>query len=161
MEDTIFTMENVKELLLYYADSKNCAVLKDAAMDYIVQNKADAIEKLSFTDAPGNLTKDMLVALIRRERERMGLLVAVMTIILIPFVLVNYARGLTRKVLMLTGQEKCLSLLSRRNQKSTHKKRRSSDQKSCAERCKDSRIVIDCYILLYYSIECPRVMNVK
>ena len=108
VEDTIFTLENVKELLLF-AESKNCALLKEAAMDYIVENKADAIEELSFTDIPGTLLNDVLVAFIRSEKEDgagAGLMV------LLPCVSVNYARRLTRKVLMLTGQGKCSSLLS-------------------------------------------------
>jgi hypothetical protein len=58
---TTFTMENVMELLIY-AESKNCALLKEAAMDYIVENKVEAIEKLSFAKAPGTLVRDVLVA---------------------------------------------------------------------------------------------------
>ena len=54
VKTTTFTMENVMELLLY-AELKNCTLLKEAAMDYIVENKADIIKQLSFTDAPGSL----------------------------------------------------------------------------------------------------------
>ena len=63
MEGTTFTIENVMEYLLY-AESKNCALLKEAAsMDYIVENKAEVIKKLSFTDTvPGTLMRDLLVA---------------------------------------------------------------------------------------------------
>jgi len=39
VEYTIFTMENVMELILY-ADSKCCALLKEAAVAYLVENKA-------------------------------------------------------------------------------------------------------------------------
>jgi hypothetical protein len=67
VEDTIFTLENVKELLLF-AESKNCALLKEAAMDYIVENKAD-MDDVSFVDAPGTLLNDMLVAFIRSEKK--------------------------------------------------------------------------------------------
>jgi hypothetical protein len=82
VKTTTFTMENVMELLLY-AESKNCALLKEAAMDYIVENKAviikqlsftdaagllDIIKQLSFTDAPG-LLYDVLVACVKSENE--------------------------------------------------------------------------------------------
>jgi len=63
-----FTIENVMELLLY-AESKNCALLKEASMDYIVENKAEVIKKLSFADAPGTLMRDLLVATARGERN--------------------------------------------------------------------------------------------
>jgi hypothetical protein len=68
VEGTTFTIENVKELLIY-AESKNCALLKEAAMDYVVTNKADVIKKLSFNDAPGTLLNDMLTAVVRSEME--------------------------------------------------------------------------------------------
>jgi len=63
-----FTIENVMELLLY-AESKNCALLKEAAMDYIVENKGEVIEKLSFANAPGALITDVLAAVSRGERN--------------------------------------------------------------------------------------------
>ena len=62
-----FTIENVMELLLY-AESKNCALLKEASMDYIVENKAEVIERLSFANAPGALITDVLTAVSRGER---------------------------------------------------------------------------------------------
>jgi hypothetical protein len=68
VEGIIFTIENVKEILIY-AESKNCALLKEAAMDYVVANKADVIKKLSFNDAPGTLLNDMLTAFVRNETE--------------------------------------------------------------------------------------------
>jgi speckle-type POZ protein len=48
VEDTNITMDNVMELLLY-SDSKNCALLKETAMDFLVENKADVIEELSLS----------------------------------------------------------------------------------------------------------------
>jgi len=64
-----FTIENVMELLLY-AESKNCALLKEASMDYIVENKAEVIKKLSFADMiPGTLMRDLLAAVSRGERN--------------------------------------------------------------------------------------------
>jgi hypothetical protein len=72
VEDTIFTIENVMELLLY-AESKNLALLKEAAMDYIVENKNEVQEKLSFADTvPGNLMRDLLAAMSRGERAVAG-----------------------------------------------------------------------------------------
>ena len=68
VEGITFTIENVKELLIY-AESNNLALLKEAAMDYIVENKANVIEKLSFTDAPGTLLNDMLAACVRSETK--------------------------------------------------------------------------------------------
>ena len=69
VEDTTFTMENVMEHLLY-AESKNCALLKEASMDFIVENKAEVIEKLSFADmVPGTLVRDVLVATARGEKK--------------------------------------------------------------------------------------------
>ena len=54
VEDTVITIENVMDLLVY-AECKNCALLKEAAVDFIVDNKAEVIEKLSFANAPGAL----------------------------------------------------------------------------------------------------------
>jgi hypothetical protein len=56
-------MENVMELLLY-DDSKNCALLNEAAIDYIVENKANVIENLSFVEAPGTLVRDVLATVL-------------------------------------------------------------------------------------------------
>jgi hypothetical protein len=39
-------------------------------MDFIVENKADVIKKISFTDAPGTLMNDMLTAVVRSETEK-------------------------------------------------------------------------------------------
>lgn len=68
VETTTFTMENVMNLL-QYAESKNCALLKEAVLDFIALNKVDAIEKLSFNDAPGTIAKDILVAFSRGEKN--------------------------------------------------------------------------------------------
>jgi hypothetical protein len=54
---------------LLYAESKNLALLKEASVDYIVANKAEVAKELSFANAPGSLIKDLLVALIRNEKE--------------------------------------------------------------------------------------------
>jgi hypothetical protein len=56
--------------LLLYAESKNCALLKEAVMDYFVENHADVIEKLT-TNAliPGSLIKDVLETVFRGEKK--------------------------------------------------------------------------------------------
>jgi hypothetical protein len=55
---------------LLYAESKNLALLKEAAMDFIVENKSEVIKKMSFVDmVPGTLMKDLLVATSRGERN--------------------------------------------------------------------------------------------
>ena len=66
VEGTTFTIENVMEHLSY-AESKNCALLKEAVMDFIVDNKSDVIKKMSFAHVPGTLARDILVATSRRE----------------------------------------------------------------------------------------------
>jgi len=42
VSSTTMTIENVMELLLY-ADEKNCALLKEAAMDFLVKNRGEAV----------------------------------------------------------------------------------------------------------------------
>jgi hypothetical protein len=66
VEATTFTIENVMEHLLY-AESKNLALLKEVSMDYIVKNKSEVINKLSFNDLPGALMRDLLVATAKRN----------------------------------------------------------------------------------------------
>ena len=70
VEDTTFSLENVKELLLY-AESKNCALLKEVAMDFLVNKKDEVTGKISFNDAPGNLMNDLFAAM-AREPNRAG-----------------------------------------------------------------------------------------
>jgi hypothetical protein len=65
---TTFTIENVMALLLY-AESKSLALLKEVVMDYMMENRDEVIEKLSFADVPGTLVKDVLVATARGERK--------------------------------------------------------------------------------------------
>ncbi len=55
------TMENAMDNLLY-ADAKNCALLKEAVMNFLAANHYEAVEKISFNDVPGHLMKDLLVA---------------------------------------------------------------------------------------------------
>jgi speckle-type POZ protein len=64
---TDITMDNAMENL-HYADAKNCALLKEAVFDFIVQNGEEVIAKFSFDDFPGHLAKDLLVATTRKSK---------------------------------------------------------------------------------------------
>jgi hypothetical protein len=68
VQTTAFGVENLLDLLLY-ADSKNCALLKEAAMDFILENRDEVLKKLSFDDAPGSLVRDVLAAMKRGEKR--------------------------------------------------------------------------------------------
>ena len=72
---TTFTVENIMDHL-HFADRKNCALLKEAAMDFIVENKVEVLEKVSLNDAPGGLLADVLAAVARGENIRNGIAVA-------------------------------------------------------------------------------------
>lgn len=61
---TKFTLDNVLGNLLY-ADFKNCALLKEAVMDFIVENGEDIVGKVSFDDVPGSIVTDLLTAMNR------------------------------------------------------------------------------------------------
>jgi hypothetical protein len=70
--NTIFTMENVMEHLMY-ADSMNCALLKEAAMDFIIENSAEIMDKISINDLlTPTLMRDVLAAVSRREKKLCG-----------------------------------------------------------------------------------------
>ncbi len=60
VKSTDITMDSAMDNLLY-ADAKNCALLKEAVMKFLAENNTDAVEKISFTDFPGHLVKDLLV----------------------------------------------------------------------------------------------------
>ena len=62
---TTMTFKNAIDNLLH-ADSKNCALLKEAVMDFIAENSNEAVNKLSFDDVPGSVVKDLLVAMNRK-----------------------------------------------------------------------------------------------
>jgi len=65
------TMDNMMDNLLY-ADSKNLALLKEAVMDYIVENKHSIIGKVSFDNFPCHLVTDLLTAVARGEQPDAG-----------------------------------------------------------------------------------------
>ncbi|KAL7501050.1 hypothetical protein ACHAWT_009205 [Skeletonema menzelii] len=65
------TIDNVIDKLLY-ADAKNCALLKESVMDFIVENKETVMqqERLSFQDVPGDVIKELLAAVSRHDKEK-------------------------------------------------------------------------------------------
>ncbi len=68
VKSTDITMDNVMDNLLY-ADAKNCALLKEAVMNFLADNSV-AAEKISFKDVPGHLIKDLLVAFNRKGKSK-------------------------------------------------------------------------------------------
>lgn len=71
LEATVFTLENVVDHLLY-ADSKNCALLKETAVDFMLENKVEVLKKVSMQDIPGGLFTDLLAAVARGEEATSG-----------------------------------------------------------------------------------------
>ena len=62
------TIDNAMDNLLY-ADAKNCALLKEAVIDYLAENSIEAAEKITFNDVPGHLMKDLLVVIGRYRKK--------------------------------------------------------------------------------------------
>ena len=51
---TPVTMDNAMDNLLY-AESKNLPLLKEVALDFLVENADEGIKKLSFENVPGQI----------------------------------------------------------------------------------------------------------
>jgi hypothetical protein len=51
-----------------YADSKNCALLKEVIMDFIVKNKAEVMENKILLNCTVDLSNDILAAMMRGEK---------------------------------------------------------------------------------------------
>jgi len=71
VKETDITMDNAIDNLLY-ADAKNLALLKEAVMDFLAENTEEASEKISFSDVPGYVMKDLMVAVSRKEKTKQG-----------------------------------------------------------------------------------------
>jgi len=54
IKSTPINIENTLENLLY-TDTKNCSLLKEAVMKFIVENGMEVAEKVCFKDVPGNV----------------------------------------------------------------------------------------------------------
>lgn len=65
---TTFTMENVIEHI-EFAESRNCALLKEKAVDYIVGNALTACEQNLMVNAPLDAVNEVLAAVARKERK--------------------------------------------------------------------------------------------
>ncbi|KAL7427152.1 hypothetical protein ACHAXM_000758 [Skeletonema potamos] len=68
VKTTKITIDNAIDNLLY-ADTKNCALLKEAVMNFLAENSTEAVEKISFTDFPAHVVKDLLVAFSRSSKK--------------------------------------------------------------------------------------------
>jgi len=66
---TTINVENVMDLLLY-SDSKSCALLKEAVMDFLLKNVVDVMDKVSFKDVPGEMIKDFMAAVARNRTSK-------------------------------------------------------------------------------------------
>ena len=71
VNDATISIDNVIDLL-QYAGAMNCALLKEAVMDFIVDNKEEVIKHLSFQDVPGDMYKDLLAAMTRHYETESG-----------------------------------------------------------------------------------------
>jgi len=67
VKSTAITVENMIDNLLY-ADSKNCALLKEAVVDFMVSNGNGILGKVSFDNVPPSTIADILTA-VTRERN--------------------------------------------------------------------------------------------
>ena len=68
VQSTDISMDNAMDNLLY-ADSRNLALLKEAVMDFFAENHLEAAANISFTDCPGHVMKDLLVAVGRKSKK--------------------------------------------------------------------------------------------
>ena len=68
VNSTTITVDNMMDNLLY-SDSKNCALLKEAVIDFVVERSKDIIGKVSFVDVPGSIITDILTAVARGKNE--------------------------------------------------------------------------------------------
>jgi speckle-type POZ protein len=68
VESTKITIDNAIDNLLY-ADTKNCALLKESVMNFLAENSTEAAEKISFADVPGHVVKDLLVVFSRNSKK--------------------------------------------------------------------------------------------
>ena len=65
------TVDNILDNLLY-AHAKNCALLQEAAIDFIVENGDDIAGTVSFQDVPGAMMSDLLTAMKRGKKKDDG-----------------------------------------------------------------------------------------
>ncbi|KAL7496848.1 hypothetical protein ACHAWT_005041 [Skeletonema menzelii] len=68
VQSTDISLDNAMDNLLY-ADSRNCALLKEAVMNFLADNHYAAASNISFADFPGHVVKDLLVAFGRNSKK--------------------------------------------------------------------------------------------
>ena len=68
VNSTTITVDNMMDNLLY-ADSKNCALLKEAVIDFVMEKSKDIIGKVSFDNVPSSIITDILTAVARGKNE--------------------------------------------------------------------------------------------
>ena len=71
VKSNTINIENMMDNLLY-AESKNCALLKEAVMDFIVANSLEVAKKVSLNDVPRGLFADLLTAMNRGKQNGAG-----------------------------------------------------------------------------------------
>ena len=79
VKSTDITFDNVMDDILF-ADSRNCALLKEAAMDFLAENSVEATEKASFANFPAHLLKDVFVAMNKAHGKSGGDAFAAMSV---------------------------------------------------------------------------------
>ena len=68
VKTTPIGIDNMMDNLLY-ADSKNCALLKEAVIDFVVENGNNILGKVSFDNVPGGIVTDVLTAVTREKNK--------------------------------------------------------------------------------------------
>ena len=71
VQSTDISVDNAMDHLLY-ADSKHLALLKEAVMDFLAENDSEAAAQISFTDFPGHVVKDLLIAFGKSKKKVAG-----------------------------------------------------------------------------------------
>merc|ERR1712032_35185 len=63
------SFENAMDLLLY-ADSKNCALLKEAVLSFLLHDKEQTLQRISFDGCPSHLIKDFVANMILKTNKK-------------------------------------------------------------------------------------------
>eukprot|EP00986_Skeletonema_menzelii_P015448 scaffold11756_cov151-Skeletonema_menzelii.AAC.13 len=50
-------------------NSRNCALLKEAVVNFLAENHCEAAANISFADFPGHVVKDLLIAFSRNRKK--------------------------------------------------------------------------------------------
>ena len=69
VDATKISLDNAMDYLLY-ADLRNCALRKEAVMNFLADNHCEAVAHINFTHFPGHVVKDLFDAFSRNKQER-------------------------------------------------------------------------------------------